>query len=60
MPSKSMFGHVIEEIWSLSGAFHKCSFGRVKREATSLLIPFLKELFYLQILMYGQKIYHLS
>ena len=42
MPSKTMFDHAIEEIWPLSGAFHKCSFGRVKREGNQLANSFSK------------------
>ena len=36
-PPKTMFGHVIEEIWILSEAFHKYSFKQVKREGNRLV-----------------------
>jgi len=36
-PPKTMFGHVIEEIWILSEAFHKYSFKQVKREGNQLV-----------------------
>ena len=42
-PSKSMFGHVIEEIWMLLDIFHEYSFRHKKGGQTSLLIPLLKK-----------------
>ena len=36
VPSKTLFGHVIEEIWLLADAIQKCSFGHVPREGNQL------------------------
>ena len=36
VPSKTLFGHVIEEIWLLADAFQKFSFGHVHREGNQL------------------------
>lgn len=36
VPSKKLFGHVIEEIWLLADSFQKCRFGHVKRKGNQL------------------------
>lgn len=36
VPSKTLFGHVIEEIWLLADAFQKFSFRHVHREGNQL------------------------
>ena len=35
-PCKSLFGHIIEEIWSFSSALMACSFQHIKREGNKL------------------------
>ena len=35
-PCKSLFGHIIEEIWSFSSALMACSFQHVKSEGNKL------------------------
>ena len=35
-PCKSLFGHIVEEIWSFSSALMDCSFQHIKREGNKL------------------------